>query len=75
MTEEMLASLEERNKFIPYRNGVKGQCKLTEVHAYAGEEYRDKFSPNTATLTGLTGSFSLISSFSCSTLTGSGLKA
>lgn len=44
MTEEMLASLEERNKFIPYRNGVKGQCKLTEVHAYAGEEYRDKFS-------------------------------
>ena len=44
MTEEMIASLEERKKYIPYRNGVKGQCKLTEVHAYAGEEYRDKFS-------------------------------
>lgn len=44
MTDEMLSSLEQRGKFIPYRNGVKGQCKLTEVHAYAGEEHRDEFS-------------------------------
>ncbi len=44
MTEEMLKSLEERKKFIPYRNNVKGQCKLNEVHAYAGDGYRDEFS-------------------------------
>lgn len=44
MTDEMIASLEQRKKFVPYRNGVKGQCKLTEVHAYAGDEYRNEFS-------------------------------
>ena len=44
MTEQMLASLRERDAFIPYRNNVEGQCKLTEVHAYAGEGYRNEFS-------------------------------
>ena len=44
MTDEMIASLEERKKFVPYRNGVKGQCKLTEVHAYAGDDHRNEFS-------------------------------
>lgn len=44
MTEDMIKSLEERKKFIPYRNNVKGQCKLNEVHAYAGEDHREEFS-------------------------------
>lgn len=44
MTNQMIASLEERNAYVPYRNNVKGQCKLTEVHAYAGEGYRNEFS-------------------------------
>lgn len=46
MTQEMIADLEKRGRkqYIPYRDGVKGQCKLTEVHAYAGEGYRCQFS-------------------------------
>lgn len=46
MTDEMIASLEERNRigFIPYHDGQKGVCKINEVHAYAGEGYRNEFS-------------------------------
>ena len=48
MTKEMIASLEERNRsgFIPYHNGEKGVCKINEVHAYAGDGYRNEFSMN-----------------------------
>lgn len=46
MTEEMIASLEERNRsgFIPYHDGQKGVCKINEIHAYAGDGYRNEFS-------------------------------
>ena len=44
MTPDMVSSLEKRNKKVPRQNGVKGQCKLTEVFAYAGEEHRSEFS-------------------------------
>ncbi|MGE4213719.1 MAG: LCP family protein [Anaerotignaceae bacterium] len=46
MTDEMIASLEERNRsgFIPYRDGQEGVCKINEIHAYAGEGYRNEFS-------------------------------
>ena len=46
MTDEMIESLEERNRgdFIPYRDGQQGVCKINEVHAYAGEGYRNEFS-------------------------------
>lgn len=44
MTEEMTSYLEEKGEYVPNRNGVYGQCKLTEVHAYAGEKNRCAFS-------------------------------
>lgn len=46
MTDEMIASLEERKRsgFIPYHDGQKGVCKINEVHAYAGDGYRNEFS-------------------------------
>lgn len=44
MTEDMTSYLEEHNHTVPERNGVYGQCKLTEVHAYAGEGNRCTFS-------------------------------
>jgi len=46
MTEKMIESLEERNRsgFIPYRDGEKGVCKINEIHAYAGDGYRNEFS-------------------------------
>lgn len=46
MTDEMIESLEERNRsgFIPYHDGEKGVCKINEVHAYAGDGYRNEFS-------------------------------
>lgn len=46
MTDKMIASLEERNRsgFIPYHDGQKGVCKINEVHAYAGDGYRNEFS-------------------------------
>ncbi len=43
MTDEMLQSLRDRNQFIPTKNG-EGVCKFTEVHAYAGPDYANKFS-------------------------------
>ena len=45
MTDEMIQSLKDRGRdnFIPNAKGVRGQCKLTEVYAYAGEGYRDEF--------------------------------
>lgn len=45
MTDEMIQSLIERDRknFIPYNNNEKGQCKFTELYAYAGEGYRNKF--------------------------------
>lgn len=45
MTSEMIKSLEDRDRenFIPYSNNVRGVCKLNEVHAYAGEGYRNEF--------------------------------
>ena len=44
MTQEMTRFLEEKGRTVPERNGVYGQCKLTEVHAYAGEGNRCAFS-------------------------------
>lgn len=46
MTDEMIESLEERNRsgFIPYKDGQQGVCKINEVHAYAGDGYRNEFS-------------------------------
>lgn len=44
MTEDMIAHLEEEGAYIPQQNGVYGQCKLTELHAYAGEGNRCAFS-------------------------------
>lgn len=44
MTTEMTDYLEEQERTVPQRNGVYGQCKLTEVHAYAGEGNRCVFS-------------------------------
>ena len=44
LTDDMIAHLKEKNAYIPQRNGVYGQCKLTEVHAYAGEGNRCAFS-------------------------------
>lgn len=44
MTTEMTDYLEEQKRMVPQRNGVYGQCKLTEVHAYAGEGNRCAFS-------------------------------
>lgn len=44
MTDEMIEYLEDNNAYVPNRNGVYGQCKLTEVHAYAGNDNRCTFS-------------------------------
>lgn len=44
MTDEMISYLEENGKYVPDKTGVYGQCKLTEVHAYAGEGNRCAFS-------------------------------
>ncbi len=44
MTDEMISYLEKENAHVPNRNGVYGQCKLTEVHAYAGQGNRCAFS-------------------------------
>ncbi len=44
MTDDMIEHLAEEGEYIPKQNGVYGQCKLTEVHAYAGEGNRSTFS-------------------------------
>ncbi|MDD4844863.1 MAG: LCP family protein [Anaerotignum sp.] len=44
MTNEMTSFLEENGRTVPERNGVYGECKLTELHAYAGEGNRSNFS-------------------------------
>lgn len=44
MTDDMIAYLEKNGRTVPEANGVYGQCKLTEVHAYAGEGNRSTFS-------------------------------
>lgn len=44
MTAEMIAHQEELGRTVPQRNGVYGQCKLTELHAYAGEGNRCAYS-------------------------------
>ncbi len=44
MTDEMIEYLEDNNAYVPNRNGIYGQCKLTEVHAYAGNDNRCTFS-------------------------------
>ena len=44
MTDEMIRHLNKEGKYIPQQNGVYGQCKLTELHAYAGEGNRSTFS-------------------------------
>lgn len=46
MPDEMIREMEERGRqeFIPNRTGVRGQCKLTEIHAYAGDGYRNQYS-------------------------------
>lgn len=44
MTDEMIRHLNQEGAYIPQQNGVYGQCKLTELHAYAGEGNRCAFS-------------------------------
>lgn len=44
MTDEMISYLEKNGRYVPDKTGVYGQCKLTEVHAYAGEGNRCAFS-------------------------------
>lgn len=44
LTDDMIEHLEAENAHVPKQNGVYGQCKLTEVHAYAGEGNRCAFS-------------------------------
>ena len=44
LTDDMIRYLEKEGEYVPNRNGVYGQCKLTEVHAYAGEGNRCTFS-------------------------------
>lgn len=44
MTDDMTSHLEEKGAYVPQQNGVYGQCKLTELHAYAGEGNRCAFS-------------------------------
>ena len=44
LTDDMIQYLENEDEYVPNRNGVYGQCKLTEVHAYAGEGNRCTFS-------------------------------
>lgn len=44
MTDDMIAYMEKNGRTVPQANGVYGQCKLTEVHAYAGEGNRSTFS-------------------------------
>lgn len=44
MTKEMTSFLEGNGRMVPERNGVYGECKLTELHAYAGEGNRSAFS-------------------------------
>ncbi|MBQ7758319.1 LCP family protein [Anaerotignum sp.] len=44
MTDDMIQYLEDNDAYVPNRNGVYGQCKLTEVHAYAGNDNRCTFS-------------------------------
>ena len=44
MTDEMIRLLNKEGEYIPQQNGVYGQCKLTELHAYAGEGNRSTFS-------------------------------
>ncbi|WP_304507145.1 LCP family protein [Anaerotignum sp.] len=44
MTKEMTSFLEKNGRMVPERNGVYGECKLTELHAYAGEGNRSAFS-------------------------------
>lgn len=43
MTDDMTAYLEKNGRTVPQANGVYGECKLTEVHAYAGEGNRSTF--------------------------------
>ncbi len=43
MTADMIAHQEKTGGHVPQRNGVYGQCKLTELHAYAGEGNRCAF--------------------------------
>ena len=44
LTDDMIDYLEQEDEYVPNRNGVYGQCKLTEVHAYAGKDNRCAFS-------------------------------
>lgn len=46
MTDEMLDDLVSRDRkgYIPTKTGVRGECKINEVHAYAGDGYRNQFS-------------------------------
>ena len=44
LTDDMIDYLEKEDEYVPNRNGVYGQCKLTEVHAYAGKGNRCSFS-------------------------------
>ncbi len=44
MTNEMTSFLEKNGRNVPERNGVYGECKLTELYAYAGEGNRSAFS-------------------------------
>lgn len=45
MTDEMLADMRARGRenYIPYKKGVEGLCKLTEIHSYAGDGARCQY--------------------------------
>lgn len=46
MPEAMIQDMADRGRsnFIPYQLGQKGVCKINEIHAFAGEGYRNKYS-------------------------------
>ena len=44
MNREMTSYLNQNGRTVPEREGVYGECKLTEVHAYAGTEKENEFS-------------------------------
>ena len=46
MTDEMLSDMRARGRenYIPYKKGVEGLCKLTEIHSYAGDGARCQYS-------------------------------
>ena len=44
LTDEIIETLEENGRDIPYRDNERGVCKMNEVHAYAGKGFRNEAS-------------------------------